>query len=143
MPEPNKTELQLLDKICSRIRKTRKMPSQRSFKAYPSFQKRLAKAIKTIEDRFVSKYTFTPSGRVVWTVRGKSGEYQVIPETNFCNCDDFYFRVMGYKRQVCYHIIAQEIANALKRYNEYDMRDNDYDRVTEKWRVKSSPSDDE
>jgi predicted nucleic acid-binding Zn finger protein len=105
-------------------------------KLQPSFERRYEKALKTVQDRFVTKYTFTPSGRVVWTVKGKSGEYQIMPETNFCNCDDFYFRVMGYKRQVCYHMIAQKIANCLKVYNRRDLRDSDYDRITEKWRVK-------
>jgi predicted nucleic acid-binding Zn finger protein len=138
MPQPQTKELELLERICYRIVKTGKLPSQRGLKLHPSFQKRYENAVKTVEDRFVSKYMFSPSGRVVWTVKGKSGEYQIIPETNFCSCDDFYFRVMGYKRQVCYHIIAQNIANSIKLYNEYELRDSDYDRITEKWKVKES-----
>jgi predicted nucleic acid-binding Zn finger protein len=136
MPKLHTKELDLLERVCDRIRKTGKLPSQQGLKLQPSFERRYEKALKTVQDRFVTKYTFTPSGRVVWTVKGKSGEYQIMPETNFCNCDDFYFRVMGYKRQVCYHMIAQKIANCLKVYNRRDLRDSDYDRITEKWRVK-------
>jgi predicted nucleic acid-binding Zn finger protein len=136
MPKPQTKELELLESICHRIVKTRRLPSQRGLKLYPLFQKRYQKAVKIVEDRLVSKYTFNPSGRVVWTVKGKSGEYQIMPETNFCSCDDFYFRVMGYKRQVCYHIIAQKIASSLKLYNEYKLRDSDYDGITEKWTLK-------
>jgi len=136
MPQPQTKETELLERFCHRIVKTGKLPSQRGLTPYPSFQKRCEKAVKAVEDRLVSKYTFIPSGRVVWTVKGKSGEYQVMTETNFCSCDDFYFRVMGYKRQVCYHMIAQKIANSLELYNKYELRDTDYDGITEKWKPK-------
>jgi predicted nucleic acid-binding Zn finger protein len=131
-------ELELLDRICSQISKTGKPPRQLNLKAYPTFQKRYEKAVKIAEDALVSRYTFLPSGRVVWTVKGRSGEYQVIPQTNFCSCDDFYFRVMGDKRQVCYHLMAQKIAHSLRLYNDSKLKDRDYDRITEKWRVKES-----
>ncbi len=135
MPKPQR-EMELLQEICETVLKTGRLPSRDILESYPIFQKRFEKAVETVERRSVSKYTFFPSGRVVWTVKGKSGEYQVIPETNFCSCDDFYFRVMGYKRQVCYHMMAQKVANSLKMFNQYELRDHEYDHITEKWRVK-------
>ena len=129
-------ELELLERICERIVATGKLPSEEYQNLPPSFKKRFENAVKSVEDRAVSRYAFLPSGRIVWTVRGRSGEYQIMPETNFCSCDDFYFRVMGYKRQMCYHMIAQRIAGRLGLYNEYELRDSDYDRLTEKWRAK-------
>jgi predicted nucleic acid-binding Zn finger protein len=60
----------------------------------------------------------------------------VIPETNFCNCDDYYFRVMDGKRALCYHIIAQKIAFALGRYETSDLRDNQYGKITQQWRTR-------
>jgi len=143
MSEPHTKELELLGRICDRTQEMGKLPSQSDLKLQPSFQKRFEKAVKIAENRSVSKYTFTPSGRIVWTVKGRSGEYQIMPETNFCSCDDFYFRVMGYKRQVCYHIIAQKIANILKLYMEHRLKDSDYDRITEKWRVKEPSATEE
>jgi len=143
MSKPGTKELEFLQRICDRIQETGELPSQRDLKLQPSFQKRLEKAVRIVENRSVSKYTFTPSGRIVWTVKGRSGEYQTIPETNFCSCDDFYFRVMGFKRQVCYHIIAQKIADILKLYIEHALKDSDYDRITEKWRLKESSATEE
>jgi len=135
MSKSHMKELEVLGRICSRILKTGRMPNQRSLRLHPSFRKRFERAVRIVKDRSVNKYVFFPSRRVVWTVKGRSGEYQVMPETNFCNCNDFFFRVMGFKRQVCYHIIAQKIADNLKRYNEFKLRDSDYDRITEKWRL--------
>ncbi len=135
--------MELLQKICDTALETGKLPSKDDLESYPIFQKRFEKAVEIVENRSVTKYTFSPSKRVVWTVKGKSGEYQVIPETNFCSCDDFYFRVMGYKRQVCYHLIAQKVANSLRLFNQHELRDNEYDHVTEKWRVKEPPATEE
>jgi len=136
MSKTQTKELELLDNICSRISKTGKVPRRLNLKAYPTFQKRFEKAVKIAEDRLVTRYVFLPSGRVVWTVKGRSGEYQVMPRTNFCSCDDFFFRVMGDKRQVCYHLMAQKIADSLELYNDSKLKDRDYERITEKWRVK-------
>src|SRR5437899_12199248 len=75
-----------------------------------AFQKRFNQAMELVEEEKVSKYVFSPSGRTIWVVAGKHGEYQVLPESMFCSCDDYFFRVMSGKKQVCYHIIAQQMA---------------------------------
>jgi predicted nucleic acid-binding Zn finger protein len=136
MSKPHAKELELLETFCKRVSETGKLPSLEGLELDPSFQKRIEKALRTVRDRLVSRYAFAPSRRIVWTVRGRSGEYQIMPKTNFCSCNDFYFRVMGYKRQFCYHIVAQKIAESLKLYNNYELRDREYDQLTEKWRVK-------
>ena len=143
MSKPHAKELELLETFCKRVSKTGELPSLEGLELDPSFRKRIEKALKTVQNRLVSRYAFAPSRRIVWTVKGRSGEYQIMPKTNFCSCDDFYFRVMGYKRQFCYHIIAQKIAENLKLYNNYELRDREYDHVTEKWKVKQLPTDEE
>ena len=104
---------------------------------------------KTLGDRFtngwelaiskkVRRYEFAPSGRVVWAVQGRKGEYQVIPDIPFCYCDDYYFRVMDRKRGFCYHIIAQRIAAALNQFEEIEKRDSQYSTVTARWRAREA-----
>jgi predicted nucleic acid-binding Zn finger protein len=97
---------------------------------------RFKNALELVEKRKVHRYKFKPSGRTIWTVKGRKGVYQVISETNFCNCDDYYFRVMDGKRALCYHIIAQKVASALGRYETTDLRDTQYSKITQQWRTR-------
>jgi predicted nucleic acid-binding Zn finger protein len=83
-------------------------------------------------------FEFTPSKRVVWVVQGRSSEYQVIPDLPFCYCDDYYFRVMDRKRALCYHIIAQRIAEALGQFSTIQKNDSQYSTITDRWRAKIS-----
>src|SRR2546426_8886868 len=103
---------------------------QRLIKA---FQKRFNQAMELVEEEKVSKYVFSPSGRTIWVVAGKHGEYQVLPESMFCSCDDYFFRVMSGKKQVCYHIIAQQMGEALGEYRTTDLADSNYAQITSKW----------
>ena len=84
----------------------------------------------------VRRYEFTPSGRVVWVVQGRTSEYQVMPDIPFCYCDDCYFRVMDKKRGLCYHIIAQHIAEALNKFDKTSKGDSEYSSITDRWRAK-------
>ena len=86
----------------------------------------------------VRRYEFSPSGRSVWSVQGRKGEYQVMPDIPFCYCDDYYFRVMDRKRGLCYHIIAQHIAVALGRFEVIPKRDSEYSAVTARWRAREA-----
>ena len=102
---------------------------------------------KTLGERFtngwqlansnkVRRYEFSPSGRVVWVVQGRTNEYQVMPDIPFCYCDDYYFRVMDGKRGLCYHIIAQHIAEALNKFEKTLKSDSQYPSVTDRWRAR-------
>ncbi len=79
-----------------------------------------------------------PSGRTIWVVTGRGREYQVMPDSLFCTCDDYYFRVMEHKRELCYHVIAQQISEALGRHNVTEMADSHYAEITDKLTAKSS-----
>ena len=84
----------------------------------------------------VRRYDFTPSGRVVWVVHGRTSEYQVMPDIPFCYCDDYYFRVMDKKRGLCYHIIAQHVAEALNKFDRTSKSDSQYSTITDRWRAR-------
>ena len=79
-------------------------------------------------------YKFKPSGRIIWEVKGRTSSYQIMTRTYFCNCDDYYFRVMSSKKQLCYHIIAQKLAFALGKFDNEERSDRDYSKITSKWR---------
>lgn len=53
------------------------------------FRDRFDRAWRLVQEQRVKRYTFHPSGRVVWVVVGQGGEYQVYPEAGYCGCDDF------------------------------------------------------
>jgi len=87
---------------------------------------RLDEALKIVQQDKVRMYLFKPSGKIVWTVEGREGVYEVIPEAPYCSCDDFYFRVLNGKTSLCYHLIAQGLAEATGKYLTVEKNDSDY-----------------
>ncbi len=102
------------------------------------FGERFTNGWELANARGVRRYEFKPSGRVVWVVSGRKSEYQVIPDIPFCYCDDYYFRVMDRKRGLCYHIIAQHVAEALNKYERVAKKDSQYTNITARWRAKET-----
>ncbi|MFQ6075279.1 MAG: hypothetical protein ACE5Z5_03965 [Candidatus Bathyarchaeia archaeon] len=98
------------------------------------FGKRFDNAYRALLEGRVKKYLFKPSERVVWIVVGKERDYQVIPGSNFCACDDFYFRVIDHETELCYHLIAQKISEALGKYDLIEESDDMYEPLMREWR---------
>lgn len=115
------------------LRKTRTISEEQKQRLQTIFQKRLPPALAIVEEKKVARYQFEPSQRSVWIVTGRRGQYQVIPDSMFCTCDDYHFRVMENKKQLCYHILAQQIAEPLGKYIESNLPDSSYSRVMSKW----------
>jgi predicted nucleic acid-binding Zn finger protein len=46
---------------------------------------------------------------------------------------------MDNKKQLCYHIVAQQIAEALGQFEVSDMPDTRYDEVAAKWAAQTNP----
>jgi predicted nucleic acid-binding Zn finger protein len=103
-----------------------------------TFGERFTNGWKLANSKNVRKYQFKPSNRVVWVVQGRKNEYQVMPDIPFCYCDDYYFRVMDKKRGLCYHIIAQHVAEALNRYQKISKNDSQYSSITDRWRAREA-----
>jgi predicted nucleic acid-binding Zn finger protein len=133
-------ELELIQRVCQDVVSSGKLTDPRKAKLTEQFGERFKNALQLVEKRKVKRFRFRPSGRIIWTVKGRKGVYQVIPETNFCNCDDYYFRVMDGKRALCYHIIAQKIASALGRFETSELKDKHYGRITQQWRTRPEPA---
>jgi predicted nucleic acid-binding Zn finger protein len=129
-------ELTVIEGVCQEIASSHKLADSQRAILEEQFGDRYKNALELAEKRKVHRYKFKPSGRTIWTVKGRKAVYQVIPETNFCNCDDYYFRVMDGKRALCYHIIAQKISSALGRYETSNLRDTQYSKITQQWRTR-------
>jgi len=96
--------------------------------------KRLKKAIEVVNRGRVKKYVFVPSGRVTWIVVGRRKDYWVIPRL-YCSCDDFYINVISRgSAPLCYHLLAQAIAERTGRYDVFSVSDEEGEKLEEEWR---------
>jgi predicted nucleic acid-binding Zn finger protein len=84
------------------------------------------------------KYTFKPSGKIVWIVVGRERDYLIMPEAEFCTCDDFYFRVLDKKVHMCYHLLTQKIAQNLSWFETIDADDESFNMLMNEWK-KATP----
>lgn len=130
----NHDEMRLIAQICAELESKHSLGKELSEKLEDHFGERSHRALNLVKKGSVKRYLFEPSGRVIWEVKGRKATYQVMPNTNFCSCDDYYFRVMNSKKQLCYHIIAQRIASALGRFEGEEHHDRDYGKITRKWK---------
>lgn len=128
------SEVNILKNVCKKARKEGKLTGKNLTKLYEVFGQRFIKAFEALKENRVKKYVFKPSGRIVWIVVGKERDYLLMPEAEFCMCDDFYFRVLDREVHLCYHLIAQKIANILKWYDALEERDKLYDSLMKEWK---------
>jgi len=72
--------------------------------------KYLERAVDTVLEGRVKRHVFTQSGRVLYTVVGRSGDEFVDPDRPFCSCQHFFYSVLGGRDKTCYHLLANSIA---------------------------------
>lgn len=128
------SEVNILRNICKKAKKEDKLTGKNLTKLYEVFGQRFIKAFEALKENRVKKYVFKPSGTIVWIVVGKERDYLLMPEAEFCTCDDFYFRVLDREVHLCYHLIAQKIADILKWYDALEERDKLYDSLMKEWK---------
>ena len=127
-------EIETLEQICKKIRIDKIVTERQKKRLSKAFGSRFTKAWKTLKDGRIKKYVFEPSRRVVWIVVGRGRDYLVLPAVDFCSCNDFYFRVMDKEIHLCYHLIAQKMAEALYQYDVFKEEDSLYDYLIEEWK---------
>jgi predicted nucleic acid-binding Zn finger protein len=98
------------------------------------FKDRFTRAWGLVTERRIKKYTFRPSGRTLWVAIGNNLEYLIYPEAGYCSCSDFYFRVLDQETPLCYHILAQKIAETLDYFDHIMEDDEAYDKLLEIWK---------
>jgi len=128
------SEIDTLNAICKEAKAESKLTGKNLTKLYEIFGQRFINAFEALKEERVKKYVFKPSDRVVWIVVGKERDYLLMPEAEFCSCDDFYFRVLDREIHLCYHLIAQKIANILEWYETIEERDELYDSLMKEWK---------
>jgi predicted nucleic acid-binding Zn finger protein len=128
------SETSLLKKICKEAKREGKLTGRSLTELYETFGQRFIKALEALRENRVKKYAFKPSGKVVWIVVGKERDYLIMPRAEFCSCDDFYFRVLDREIHLCYHLIAQKIADILGWYETIEGDDDLYEAFMKEWK---------
>jgi predicted nucleic acid-binding Zn finger protein len=127
-------ENKVLEQVCREAKSQGKITDSHRQQLSEALGSRFTKALDAVKEERVKKYIFNPSGRIVWIVVGREREYQIMPAAEFCSCDDFYFRVMDREANICYHLVAQKIADALEEYDKIEEEDRLYDCLMEEWK---------
>jgi len=127
-------ELDALNAICREAKTSGKLSGTNLTQLYEIFGSRFKKALDALKEGRVKKYSFKPSGRIVWIVLGRERDYLIMPEAEFCTCDDFYFRVLDKKVHMCYHLLTQKIAANLGWFEPIDAEDECYEMLMNEWK---------
>ena len=131
-------ERRLLESVCDELRSSREITRAQWSRLKDALGERFDKAWQLIEQKRIKRYVFQPSGRIVWIAVGRQSEYQILPESGYCDCNDFYFRVVDGEAGLCYHLLAQRLAAALEEYDEVREDDEYYNELMAEWRTLSS-----
>jgi len=128
------SEIDTINTICREAKAVGKLSGDNLTELYELFGSRFTKALDALKEGRVKKYIFKPSGRIVWIVVGRERDYLIIPEAEFCTCDDFYFRVLDKKVHMCYHILTQKIAANLGWLELIEENDECFDMLMNEWK---------
>jgi predicted nucleic acid-binding Zn finger protein len=127
-------ERRILEGVCDELRSSMELTRAQWDRLKSALGDRFGKGWQLVEQRRVKRYVFEPSGRTVWIVVGRESEYQVLPLSGYCDCNDFYFRVVDSRAGLCYHLIGQRLAEVMGAYDEVHEEDRFYDRLIAEWR---------
>ncbi|MBN2228969.1 MAG: hypothetical protein JW779_05185 [Candidatus Thorarchaeota archaeon] len=98
------------------------------------YGKKFIRALRIVEEKKVIKYTFQPSASTTWIVRGRARDYMLIPKT-YCTCRSFYQEVViARETNMCYHLLAQQIAEIRGQYKTLDSTDVERRKMYVEWR---------
>lgn len=128
------SEIEALNAICKEAKAEGKLSGSNLTQLYELFGQRFTKALDALKENRVKKYVFKPSGRIVWIVVGRERDYLIMPEAEFCTCDDFYFRVLDGKVHMCYHLFAQKLAQNLGWFDLIEENDETYEPLMNEWK---------
>jgi len=98
------------------------------------YGKKFVRALRVVEENKVEKYQFKPSDTITWIVKGRSRQYLVIPKV-YCTCRSFYQEVViSRENNMCYHLLAQQIAELRDQYELVDSTDTQRRKLYVDWR---------
>ena len=98
------------------------------------YGKKFIRALRVVEEKRVDKYQFKPSDSITWVVKGRARQYMVIPKI-YCTCRSFYQEVViSRESNMCYHLLAQQIAEIRNQYEIVDSTDTKRRKLYVEWR---------
>jgi len=127
------SETSVLETVCRGVKTEGTVSEVHLERLSEVFGQRSARAWEAVEEGRIKKYVFKPSNRVVWIVVGKGRDYLVMPAADYCSCDDFYFQFD--RGHLCYHIIAQKLAEAAGKYDLFEDDDQFFDVLIKEWKA--------
>lgn len=135
-------ERQILDRVTDEIRTEHELSHSDWERLRSVFGDRFDKAWRLVQEKRIKRYYFRPSNRLVWVAVGRSAEYRIFPTAGYCGCDDFYFRVIDGEEGVCYHLLAQRLAEVLSSYEDVYEEDDAFPLLAAEWRKWTQPHED-
>lgn len=93
---------------------------------FVKYGKKWDRAVDTVLAGGVKEARFLPSGRKVVTVVGRLGDEFIDPERPYCSCSNFYFKVLGGREDLCYHLLSFQIAAGTGRVEVVVFSDEEY-----------------
>ena len=128
----DKSEAEVLETVCANVRAEGTVSNNHVNTLITKFGQRVNKALEALGESRIKKYVFQPSGRIVWIVVGKERDYLVMPASGYCSCDDFYYQFDH--GHICYHIIAQKLAESTEHFDLFEDDDDFYDILLREWK---------
>lgn len=96
---------------------------------FPEFEKygsKLSRAVETALGGGVKEIKFLPSGRKIFIVVGRLGDEFIDPDKPYCSCSNFFFRVLGGREEICYHLLSYKIAAMSGKLDMIEFSDEEY-----------------
>jgi predicted nucleic acid-binding Zn finger protein len=100
---------------------------KRQFAKYAKYGRKFDRAVETVVAGGVKEHQFLPSKRKILTVVGNLGDEFIDPEKPYCSCSNFFFRVLGQRDELCYHLLSYMIASESNRIEVTAFDDEEYD----------------
>ena len=126
------SEASVLETVCKGVRAEGRVSDAHLTRLTEVFGQRLTRAWQAVSEGRIKKYVFKPSGRVVWIAVGKQRDYLIMPLADYCSCHDFYFQFD--RGHLCYHIIAQKLAEAAGKFDLFEDDDQFFDVLIKEWK---------
>ena len=127
-------ERRILEQVCDELRSSGEITRTQWDRLKTKLGERFIKAWQLIEQKRIKKYVFEPSNRIIWVAVGTKSEYQILPKSGYCDCSDFYFRVVDEEISFCYHLLSQRLAESLNVFDEVHESDEFYNELIKEWR---------
>lgn len=96
------------------------------FSEFRKYGSKLDRAVDAVLAGGVKEARFLPSGRKIVTVVGSMGDEFIDPDGPYCSCSNFFFRVVGGREEVCYHLLGYQIAFRLGKVDVVEFSDEEY-----------------